>query len=50
MTNHRFLSEDYDVEETTFSSGDRIICNFGSKPFYYEGKEIKPKDYLLSKI
>ena len=47
MTSHRFLSEDYNVEETSFSTGDRIICNFSPEPFAVEGKIIKPKSYLI---
>ncbi len=47
MTNHRFLTEDYNVEETTFSTGDCIICNFGDKPFSYNGKSVKAKNYLI---
>lgn len=49
MTNHRFLSDDFSVEETTFSSGDRIVCNFGKNSFLFEGKEIRPHGYLLLK-
>ena len=47
MTNHRFLSDDFNVEETSFSTGDRIICNFGARPFIFEGKEISAKNYLI---
>jgi hypothetical protein len=47
MTSHRFLSDDYNVEETSFSTGDRIICNFSPEPFVVEGKTIKPKSYLI---
>ncbi|HUX96997.1 MAG TPA: DUF5696 domain-containing protein [Bacteroidales bacterium] len=47
MTNHRFLSDDFEVEETTFSTGDRIICNFSGKHFNFEGKSIGAKSYLI---
>jgi hypothetical protein len=48
MTNHRFLTADFDVEETTFSTGNKIVCNFSDNPFSYEGKLVKAKSYLIS--
>jgi hypothetical protein len=47
MTNHRFLTEDFNIEETTFSTGDSIICNFGDKSFLYKGMTVKAKNYLI---
>ena len=47
LTNHRFLTEDFSVEETAFSTGDSIICNFGEKPFSYNGKTVKARNYLI---
>lgn len=47
MTNHRFLTEDFNIEESTFSTGDCIVCNFGDKPFSYYGKTVKARNYLI---
>jgi len=47
MTDHRFLSEDFNVEMTTFANGKAIICNFGDSPFLYKTKTIKPAGYLI---
>ena len=47
MTDHRFLSPDYKVEMTTFSTGDTIICNFGFTNFHYKSKLVKPKSFLI---
>lgn len=49
MTGHRFLTADYTVEQTTFSTGDSIICNFGDKPYDFGGKAVSPKSYLIVK-
>ena len=47
MTSHKFLTSDYTVEQTAFSTGDSIICNFGDKPYDHNGKLVKPKSYLI---
>jgi hypothetical protein len=47
MTDHDFLTEDFTVEQTTFSTGDSIICNFGDRPFTHEGRTIEPGGYLI---
>ena len=47
MTSHKFLAADYSVEQTTFSTGDSIVCNFGDKPYDYHGKAVSPKSYLI---
>jgi hypothetical protein len=47
MTSHKFLTADYSVEQTTFSTGDSIICNFGDKPYDHHGKAVSPKSYLI---
>jgi len=33
MTDHRFLTPDRDVQQTTFSNGVTVTVNFGDKPF-----------------
>jgi len=47
MTDHQFLDVEYKVEMTSYSTGDRIICNFSDNPFNYEGKIIEANDYLI---
>ena len=50
MTGHRFLSQDRDIQQTTFSNGVTITVNFGSKSFRLsEGTEIKSMDYHVSR-
>ena len=46
LVSHRFVSPDHKVQESLFSSGNKIVVNFGDEPFTLEGKEIKPKNYL----
>jgi len=48
MLSHRFLTEDYSVEETTFSTGQAIICNFTSQSVQIEGKTVPPNGYIIS--
>jgi hypothetical protein len=47
MTNHTFLSEDNTVEQTEFSTGDAIVCNFSQKQFAVGGKTINPGSYQI---
>jgi len=47
MVSHRFLTDDFLVEETEFSSGRKIICNFGDTPRVIDGKKINAYDYLI---
>jgi len=49
MTDHRFLSEDRDVQQTTFANGVTITVNFGSDSFHLsDGTEVKPMGYHVS--
>ena len=46
MTDHRFLTADRDVQQTTFANGITITVNFGDKPYRLPGgKEITPMSY-----
>jgi hypothetical protein len=47
MTDHDFLTDDFTVERTTFSTGDSIVCNFGEQPFTHRGQVIEPGGYLI---
>jgi len=49
MTGHRFLTQDRDVQQTTFANGVTITVNFGSESFRLgDGTEVKPMDYHVS--
>ena len=47
MLSHRFLTEDFKVEETIFEPGISIICNFSNEDRTVEGKNIKAYSYLI---
>lgn len=47
MTDHKFLTEDKKVEQTFFSNGKSIICNFGKKDVRIKGKMIRAENYLI---
>jgi hypothetical protein len=51
MTDHRFLTTDRDVQQTTFANGVTVTVNFGEKPYRLpDGKEIEPMSYRVSGI
>jgi hypothetical protein len=51
MTDHRFLTTDRDVQQTTFANGVTVTVNFGEKPYHSpDGKEIEPMSYRVSGI
>jgi len=47
MVNHRFLTEDYLVQESEFSSGVKVIVNFGGKEYVSAEGRIEPMGYLI---
>jgi len=47
MVSHKFLTDDYLIEETEFSSGKKIISTFNNKEKTVDGKKIKANDYLI---
>lgn len=47
MLTHEVLSEDGQVEATEFSSGQKIVVNFGDKPQEVLGKLIPATGYLI---
>jgi hypothetical protein len=47
MTDHRYLSDDGEVERTVFSSGQAITCNFAKEPRAVEGRTIAAGGYLI---
>jgi len=49
MTDHRFLTPDKDIQQTTFANGVTVTVNFGEKSFRLsDGKEIEPMGYYVS--
>jgi len=49
MTDHRFLTDNRDVQQTTFASGIKITVNFGEKAYsLFDGKKIEPMSYYVS--
>jgi len=48
MISHRFLTEDNSVEETIFSSGKRIVCNFGNEKYADQKGTVKPHNYIIT--
>jgi hypothetical protein len=49
MTNHRFLTPDRDVQQTTFSNGVIVTVNFGENPYRLpDSKEIEPMSYHVT--
>ena len=47
MCNHRFLSEDFAVEETQFSNGSAIIANFAPEARSVEGITIAAGGFYM---
>ncbi len=47
MTGHRFLDEAMQVEETQFSSGQAVVCNYGTEAAGVNGKVIKGRDFII---
>jgi hypothetical protein len=47
MEDHKQLAPD--VYLTAYSNGSKVITNYTQSPFEYEGKTIKPRDYLFIK-
>lgn len=46
MTDHKFLTEDRKVQQTTFSNGKSVIVNFGDERYESNGMTVEPMDYL----
>ena len=43
---HRFVTDDHKVQESVFSSGKKIIVNFGDEDFTIEGKTVNAKSFF----
>ncbi len=46
MVSHRFVTEDHRVQESVFSSGKKIIVNFGDEDFNNDGDLVKSKSFI----
>jgi hypothetical protein len=48
MTDHRFLTPDRNVQQTTFANGATVTVNFGDSAFQLpDGKLLKPAGFLV---
>lgn len=47
MTNHEFLSEDFQLEKTTFSNGKSIVVNFSKEIKYIDGVKYPALSYKI---
>ena len=46
LVSHRFVSEDRKIQESVFSSGKRVVVNFGDLPYWFEGQLITSRGFL----
>jgi hypothetical protein len=46
LVSHRFVTEDHKIQESVFSSGKRVVVNFGDSSFEFEGKYIEPREFI----
>jgi hypothetical protein len=47
LISHQFVSADHKVQESIFSSGKRIVVNFGREPYNLDGQVINAKGFLI---
>jgi len=47
MVSHSFLSANRKVQQTVFSSGKKVIVNFGDTDFAYQNKTVSAKGYTF---
>ena len=47
MVSHRFVSDDRKIQESEFSSGKKVVVNFGTEDALFEGKVLKAKGFLI---
>lgn len=45
MVSHRFVTLDHKVQETIFSSGNKVVVNFGDTDFVFDSQVIKSKSF-----
>ena len=49
MNDHRYLTEDYMVQQTQFEDGTEVMVNFGIKSYQIEEINIPPKGFIIRK-
>lgn len=47
MISHRFVSGDKKVQETVFSSGKKLVVNFGDEDYLYQKKRLQGRGFLI---
>jgi hypothetical protein len=47
LVSHQFVTYDHKVQESVFSSGKKVVVNFGEHAFEYVGKTIKSKGFII---
>jgi hypothetical protein len=47
MVSHRFVSDDHKVQETVFSSGKKVIVNFGETAYDFGKKNLPAKGFIV---
>ena len=47
LVSHRFVTDDHKVQESVFSSGKKMVVNFGDAEIEFEGKVIKAKGFVI---
>jgi hypothetical protein len=50
MTDFAWLSDDRQIQRTTFGGKVEMIANFGEKPFTYEGAEVAPGSIMSRRL
>jgi hypothetical protein len=48
MTSHRFLSNDHQLQETTFENGWKVVANFDVLPHVWENRTLAAKGFYAS--
>ena len=48
MTSHEFLTDDLQVQKTTFANGSETIVNFGEKTFEYKGEQLPQNGFYCT--
>ncbi|MCF8225793.1 MAG: glycoside hydrolase [Bacteroidales bacterium] len=46
LVSHRFVTEDHKVQESVFSSGKKVVVNFGNSDHSYNGKTVPARSSL----
>jgi hypothetical protein len=47
LLSHRFVTEDHKVQATEFSSGKKVVVNFGDIDYEFNGQLIKAKGCIF---